>query len=303
MASAPTSADATSLTAPANTTRTSPRGIPCPHALPSASDLDGFRKAQRLAYDGAQAVATTLEPGVTERQAAAAMRGWLHDHGVEEWFHLPFAWFGDRTAFRGFHSPHQFFPTGRRLAEGMPYILDCAPVVDGYTADIGFTGCLGANAALDLVLDDLAEYRSHILGAVREGASQGDVYRAVDALAACQGYDVRHRAYPFGVIAHQVQYRPSGARGRTLLGFGVASTATLMRTAIVGARAGRSPLWNRGRFSKHPPAPGIWAVEPHLGWRGVGAKFEELLVVTGDDAYWLDDDLPHVRRWKERGIA
>jgi len=29
----------------------------------------------------------------------------------------------------------------------------------------------------------------------------------------------------------------------------------------------------------------------------VGAKFEELLVVTDDDAFWLDDDLPHVRRW------
>jgi hypothetical protein len=43
----------------------------------------------------------------------------------------------------------------------------------------------------------------------------------------------------------------------------------------------------------------MWAVEPHLGWRGVGAKFEELLVVTGDDAYWLDDDLPHVRRGRK----
>jgi hypothetical protein len=41
----------------------------------------------------------------------------------------------------------------------------------------------------------------------------------------------------------------------------------------------------------------MWAIEPHLGFRGVGVKFEELLVVTDADAYWLDDDLPHVRRW------
>jgi hypothetical protein len=33
-----------------------------------------------------------------------------------------------------------------------------------------------------------------------------------------------------------------------------------------------------------------------LAFRGVGAKFEELLVITDDDAYWLDDDLPDVRR-------
>jgi hypothetical protein len=32
----------------------------------------------------------------------------------------------------------------------------------------------------------------------------------------------------------------------------------------------------------------------------VGAKFEELLVVTPDGAYWLDDDLPHVRRQAPR---
>jgi len=55
--------------------------------------------------------------------------------------------------------------------------------------------------------------------------------------------------------------------------------------------------------SDHAPVNGLWAVEPHLGLRGVGAKFEEYLVVTDDDAYWLDDDLPHCRRWRERGIT
>jgi hypothetical protein len=29
----------------------------------------------------------------------------------------------------------------------------------------------------------------------------------------------------------------------------------------------------------------------------VGAKFEEILVVDEGDAYYLDDDLPHHRRW------
>ena len=53
-----------------------------------------------------------------------------------------------------------------------------------------------------------------------------------------------------------------------------------------------------GRPGAHnAPVAGLWAIEPHLGFRGVGVKFEELLVVIEDDAYWLDDDLPHVRRW------
>jgi hypothetical protein len=33
----------------------------------------------------------------------------------------------------------------------------------------------------------------------------------------------------------------------------------------------------------------------------VGAKFEEILVVTEEDAYWLDDDPPHVKRWAAAG--
>ena len=57
------------------------------------------------------------------------------------------------------------------------------------------------------------------------------------------------------------------------------------------------PIWNDGERADHRPTPGVWAVEPHIGRDGVGAKFEELMVVTEDDAYWLDDDLPHVRRW------
>jgi hypothetical protein len=33
-------------------------------------------------------------------------------------------------------------------------------------------------------------------------------------------------------------------------------------------------------------------------------KFEEILVVTpSGDAYWLDDDLPHVRRWHRAAAA
>jgi hypothetical protein len=45
-------------------------------------------------------------------------------------------------------------------------------------------------------------------------------------------------------------------------------------------------------------------VEPHIGFRDVGVKFEEILVVTsGGSGYWLDDDLPHVRRWQRTAAA
>src|SRR5690606_5035601 len=112
------------------------------------------------------------------------------------------------------------------------------------------------------------------------------------------GWVNRHRRYPFGVIAHRVdpiaRARPRSMR--TISGFSLAALRSLGGAVVAGRRAGWSPLWNGGRRSDHPPTPGLWAVEPHLGFGGVGVKFEELLVVHADGrAAWLDDDLPHVR--------
>ncbi|MBW1600239.1 M24 family metallopeptidase [Streptomyces sp. JJ38] len=263
-------------------------------------DLDRFRALQQLAYRCAEKTADWLEPGVTERQAAARLRRELVAEGVEDYFHIPFAWFGDRTAFRRFRTPLQFFASNRRLEEGMPFVLDCAPVVDGYTADIGYAGKLGDNPIWDRIAVDLLDYRELIVDLVRERTPLNEVYAAVDALIARHGYDNRHRVYPGRVIGHQVTRNTArGPAGVTLFGFGVRTLQTLGRELIGERLHGRSPLWADGRASRHAPTPGLWAVEPHVGFRDVGLKFEELLVVTEDDAYWLDDDLPHVRRGKE----
>ncbi len=267
------------------------------------AELDRFREVQQLAYRCAETVAGGLEAGVTEREVADRMRTWLLDQGVDDWFHLPFAWFGDRTAFRGIRQPLQFFPGDRRLGEEMPYILDCAPIVGGVCADIGYSGSLAPNPTLDLVMDDLQAHRSLILDLVRKRRSFRDIYREVDRLIVRQGLENRHRAYPQGVIAHQVGRLPDRPGPRPLFRFGPRSVRWLARTTLVAGRQGWSPLWNGSRRSDHPPVPGLWAVEPHLAFRGVGAKFEELLVVTEQDAFWLDEDLPHVRRWAARATT
>ncbi len=263
--------------------------------------IQGFRRAQQIAYAAVTAVERELREGMTERDAARALHERLRDQGVREYFHRPFAWFGDRTAFRGFRSPLQFFPTNRRLDPGMPVILDVAPIVDGHAADIGYAAKLGDDPLHDQMLQDLAPYRELILEGVRARKNLDAIYRDVDGLIERQGYVNRHRQYPYGVLAHRVSYVPREARTEfTLAGFGAPALGYLygqMAQAMRGAEH-HSPLWNDHPRSAHPAEPGIWAVEPHLGFRGVGVKWEELLVVTEDDAYWLDDDLPHVRRWR-----
>lgn len=268
------------------------------------TDLAKFREVQQLAYTAAQAVGDSLRPGMTERQAAGALRNYLLDHGVEDWFHIPFAWFGDRSAFRGFRTSLQFFPTDRRLTEHMPFILDCAPVRDGYVADIGYSGCLGTNPIFERLIRDLAEYRDLIVTRVNEGLPLGQIYREVDALIVKQGYDNRHRVYPGRVIGHQVGKVRSRLPKLVAAGFGIRSLQTLASELIAERLRHRSPLWADGKISNHPASPGLWAVEPHIGFRDVGVKFEEILVVTETGrAYWLDDNLPHVRRWQRHASA
>jgi hypothetical protein len=268
------------------------------------ADLARFRQVQQLAYAAAQAVGRTLEPGVTEKQAAGRIREYLVERGVQDWFHTPFAWFGDRTAFRGFRTPFQFFPTHRRLEEGMPFILDCAPVRDSYMADIGYAGCLGTNRIYEQLMDDLSEYRTLIVDRVNDGVPLQQIYRDVDALITRQGYDNRHRVYPGRVIGHQIGKVRSRLPKFIAAGFGIRSLQTLVGDLIVERMHHRSPLWADDQISNHPATPGLWAVEPHIGFRDVGVKFEEILVVTGSgSAYWLDDDLPHVHRWQRASAA
>ncbi|GBQ00985.1 Xaa-Pro aminopeptidase [Streptomyces spongiicola] len=281
------------------------------------AELRGFRDVQRLAYECAEAVAAQLRPGVTEREAARMQRRWLHGRGVRDWFHPPFAWFGDRTAFAGFRTPLRFLPSDRRLEPGMPFILDMAPVRHGFTADAGYSGCLGPHPLHDRLLADLRAHRDLVLRGMRERRSPKGIHEDVHRLMVRQGYTGRHRAHPFGVVA-----RRAGRAGRrrtraplgsgTLLGSGTQPLRGLADHALHGRRDGGSPPWSPPwspyRLPDHPPGPGLWAVEPHLGFHGTGAKFGEILVVTDSEdreqrAFWLDDELPHVRRWAEEDAA
>lgn len=271
----------------------------------SASDLDGFRLAQRVAYSCAARVEAALTPGMTERDAAAMLRARLSEIGVTHYFHVPFAWFGDRTALADDWSDDEFLPSDRALTPGMPVILDVAPIVSGYACDIGYSFAFGHNAVMNRMLDDLAEVRRAIPLALKEGRNLAQTYRKVDAIIAKQGYDNRHRAYPFNVLGHRVARFTPAAGDEQIAGAFGASALGFIRDGVRAAKKEphQSPLWNKDSEPSRVPPTGVWAVEPHVGKNGVGAKFEELLVITETDAYWLDNDLPHVRRWNPRTLV
>ena len=150
---------------------------------------------------------------------------------------------------RGPFPPASSSPPIVRWPTGMPFILDCAPIVDGYTADIGFTASLGDNPALDRVLDDLAGYRALILDLVRTGASQRQVYRAVDRAGGRPGLP----GPPPGVSVPR--HRPPGVSGQPVTGRAdCARVRGGSRRAAFGLRRRHWDL-----FGPRPRAPG-WTV-------------------------------------------
>jgi len=269
------------------------------------TDLRRFSQVQKLAYEVVEAVQARLETGMTEKDAVRMLRAELDSRGVTDMFHDPFAWFGDRAAFKNFWINIKFLPSKTRLQPGMPVILDIAPIVDGYSADIGYCFVHGGNPLVDAMDRTLLQVRDHILRSARAGKTMRAIYQEVDAIIEAAGFVNVHRYYPHRVIGHRLGRIQVGALHKLRwLGFGLPTYVSLTcRTWLSKLLPNHveSPLWNDGRECGHALREGVWAVEPHIATpdQRLGSKWEEILVVTKDNAYWLNDDATHCRR----GIA
>ncbi|KVU28427.1 hypothetical protein WK66_08870 [Burkholderia ubonensis] len=237
-----------------------------------------------------------LETGMTEKHVRALMRDWPNTHGVEDPFRDPFAWFGDLTAFKGGRAGHTFLPSNRRPAEGMTGILDIAPIINGDAADIGYCFVHGKNPGTQAVLDDmnrtLLDVRELILEGIRARRTFKSIYREVDSVIEAAGYINQHKRYPHRVLGHRVGRHLSSPLNKVRwLGFGLLTYVSLMSRQWASKLVPgvvHSPLWNDPRESDHRPVEGLWAVEPHVALpdQSLGAKWEEILVIATDNAWW-----------------
>ncbi|AKU18271.1 M24 family metallopeptidase [Luteipulveratus mongoliensis] len=257
---------------------------------PSATDVEAFRRAQRLAFDCAQACAAEMRVGWTEGRTAKWMFGYLHDHGVRSYLHKPIVAFGDRTVAHD----DQWEPPrgpGLTLKEGDVVILDCAPVLEGYTGDIAYTLAVGEHPELDRARDFLTDLRAELPERIMDPATSATIFDWVDQQIRGAGFQNGAGGYGEHVMGHRV-YR----HGKFFTNHPASPPEKVF---------GYFPSWHSGGFLlnnvRRLVAPevlnvnhrglktGVWAIEPHLRADGWGAKFEELLVVQPDRAYWLDD--------------
>ena len=268
----------------------------------TSEQLERFKVLQRQVYATLLEVAETLRPGVTERVAARHIHAALKGQGARTYFHVPVALFGDRSAYPGAFGQFEALPTERVLQAGDAVILDAAPVFDGYTADCSYAvpradGDRGVFIEADALL---SRCRALILERARERANMRAVAREVDALIVAAGFENCHKKHIGKVLGHRVTRSAAGWMGsRRVWGLSPLPVTYFVLSSVRSSR-GRpelTPNWNHTRQSDCAMQPGLWAIEPHVACGALGSKFEEILVVTESEAYYLDEDLPHHRRW------
>ncbi|MCE9499213.1 MAG: aminopeptidase P family protein [Leptospira sp.] len=256
----------------------------------------GFLKAQRLAYQCVVEVGKEIQEGWTEKQTAKRMSEYLKDNGVKTFFHTPFAWFGNHSRFDGYKSYKQYRPDIRKLKANDIIILDVSPIVDGYIGDIGYTMCLSPSKDLDSIMKYLLQLRELIPKLFASEKNVSEIWAEIDNNIKENGYDNCHAKYPFAVLGHRVYKVPLANYNFPLIPVWIASWFSF-QAQYSFVRHGILPELLTPDHSGSKI--GVWAIEPHIGGKGFGAKFEEILVVENDRAYWLDDKVPHVEKYNK----
>lgn len=267
----------------------------------SDAELEKFRHYQSLSYEILCDIAQSLRPGISEQQAARKMRKAFGKAGARNYFHVPVALFGERSAYPGDFGPFEALPTDRVLTETDTVILDAAPIFDGYTVDTSHAENLGGNPIFAKLDSQLPILRDLILRRVNESGTFQKIAWEVDDAIRASGFENCHRKHIGAVLGHRVTKADTNRLAAwSYRGLAVKQVSWfLFRSRLSRGRLRKmTPNWNHTNACKDVAPHGLWAVEPHVASERVGVKFEEILLIDDDGARWLDNDLPHHRRWQ-----
>lgn len=265
----------------------------------SENELDRFRTLQRLSFSILTDEATRLEPGMLERDVAHRLVQAYRREGVKSFFHLPVVLFGERTALPGDWPVGKFFPKKREARANECVIFDASPIFGEYLVDTSFSFCLGASEPHRTMMQRLAGFRDSVPASINSGATFAAIAEDVNARISGFGYEPVHGKHPGAVLGHRAMKLPKLPFVWRAQGFDALSLSWFYANEFAArGHLARSPLWNTTATSKHKPFDGLWLVEPHAGGGPTGAKWEEILIIDGGHARWLDDEPPHVRQWQ-----
>jgi Xaa-Pro aminopeptidase len=152
-----------------------------------SEEIKRIRASAKVAEEGMAAAVKAVKPGVTESQVAAAAEYAMRQAGAEE-FWRTYVSSGSRTNIA--HG----LPTKRKLKNGDLVMIDIHPIVNGYSADICRTVCVGKpkaeqQAAYDLFLKaqqttikkvksgvGMVELEQTLHGVIKDGGHGGHLF-------------------------------------------------------------------------------------------------------------------------------
>lgn len=155
--------------------------------IKDSEEIKRIKAAAKVAVKGMKAAVAVLRPGITESQVAAKAEYAMRRAGAEE-FWRTYVSSGPRTNIA--HG----LPTLRKLQHSDLVMIDIHPIVNGYSADICRTVCVGKStaqqqAAYDLYLkaqqDTIAKIKAGIgmvdleqtlHGVIKEGGHGGHIF-------------------------------------------------------------------------------------------------------------------------------
>lgn len=249
-------------------------------ALSAIVQKEEYSVAQSTAFRAVEEVASLVQPGWTEKKTARMLEICLRDQGVKSFFHKPFVWFGDRTKFQHVGKYKDFMPTDRALKASEVFILDVAPIVNGFACDVGYTDCLEMNPEFEKAQRFLKNIYNEI-PKIFQTVPEKEIWNEVESRILDAGYENIHKKYPLSVLGHRVHEHSEKGSFFEKYGFGWQSYWGLLKRGVLPEVL--APFSNSIQ-------DGLWAIEPHIGTPTFGAKFEEILVVENGKAYWINQE-------------
>ncbi len=159
-----------------------------------AGEVERIRTAARVADAGMQAAVEAVKPGITESQVAAAAEYAMRQAGAEE-FWRTYVSSGPRTNIA--HG----LPTLRKLQTGDLVMIDVHPIVDGYSADLCRTVCVGQPTAEQQTAYDLyLKAQQATIAKVKAGVGMVELEQTLHGILKEAG----HGEHVFGPPIHGV---------------------------------------------------------------------------------------------------
>lgn len=157
-------------------------------------EVDRIRAASKVADAGMKAAVEAVKPGLTESQIAAEAEYAMRQAGAEE-FWRTYVSSGSRTNIA--HG----LPTTRKLEIGDLVMIDIHPIVNGYSADICRTVCVGQPTAEQQAAYDLyLKAQQTTIGKLKAGVGMVELEQTIHGILK----DAGHGDHVFGPPIHGV---------------------------------------------------------------------------------------------------